>query len=622
MFYRKIILSVVVAVLFIIMFPMQFSESIHLEIKATGQKNESSKGSEVWLRELKDDNRLVPASDISLGGWEIEREMPVSYRNQPSIMTWEGKANQLTISLASHPYSGYVDITINGKTRTYDLYNSSDSFKTLQFSIPLSATSVLKYMLIGIALTILCYVLLIKGPILKKILSKSSIVYFSLPFVVWCTYWLAFYPGLMSGDSIDQWRQIQTLELYDAHPVFHTLTNWLLTRVWNSPAILSLSQITFFSIVLSKSLILLEKDFKVKQTVTFILCLFFSLLPVHGMLVNTIWKDIPYSVTLLLLTYILMKIYITKGSWLESRKHQISLIIIILITALFRHNGIIPAFGTCIALFIYYKPQWRHILKISLSAVLLFLFIKVFLYSFLNIAPTPKVLSLSIPIHQVGAVIHSGATLSDKEARVINQLMPVENWAENYQAYTVDTLIYNPKFDIHIFDERPLTGEFLKVWFSLALKHPVVVIKDWAYMTSIIWEMKEPLNSRNYYVETDIVKTGSEILDRYQLHSMSKLPSLKNTLLKIVNTSLDVNLSWILYRPAVYFFALLLALYLLLKKYSFRITILTLPLLLNTASLVIAIPAQQLRYVYSALIIIPIIIALLFRRNIDSKEIV
>ena len=49
---------------------------------------------------------------------------------------------------------------------------------------------------------------------------------------VWAVYLLAFWPALMTDDSIDQWFQVLTGQLTGHHPPFHTMLNWLVTRLW------------------------------------------------------------------------------------------------------------------------------------------------------------------------------------------------------------------------------------------------------------------------------------------------------------------------------------------------------------------------------------------------------
>jgi hypothetical protein len=56
---------------------------------------------------------------------------------------------------------------------------------------------------------------------------KNMLLY-SLPiFFIWSIYLLAFYPGMMSADSFNQWNQVLTGVYVNHHPVFHTLLIWL-----------------------------------------------------------------------------------------------------------------------------------------------------------------------------------------------------------------------------------------------------------------------------------------------------------------------------------------------------------------------------------------------------------
>jgi hypothetical protein len=67
----------------------------------------------------------------------------------------------------------------------------------------------------------------------------------------WALYLLAFWPGIMTEDSIDQWTQAQRGVFRDEHPAVHTLLIWLITRLWNSPAAVALLQIVLVASLLA-----------------------------------------------------------------------------------------------------------------------------------------------------------------------------------------------------------------------------------------------------------------------------------------------------------------------------------------------------------------------------------
>ncbi|MVP01459.1 hypothetical protein [Paenibacillus lutrae] len=612
------IISFIFSLFFCIMLPFEPSSKTVIEIGATGEKNINSKGTEVWIKQLIVDGREIPYSEMNLpSGWEIVNGVPVSVKEQPSKLIWKGKGKTVFISLVSHPYSGKAEIIVNEEISNYDLYSQDEKIEQFEYNTKFSFLDIFKYVLFIVMISGFVYLMIYiitSNNVLRKI--NSSIIYYMLPLSIWLIYWLAFFPGLMSGDSLDQWRQIHTLELNDAHPAFHTLINWLLTQFWDSPAIISLSQIIFMVIIFGKTMVLLERKFNVSRITLILLCLVISILPVNGMLLNNLWKDIPYSICLLWLTLLLMKVFLTSGNWLVSKKNQALLIGVLILLTLLRHNGFVPAFGIMFCLLIYYRSFWKTSLKILFVVFLSFFIFKNGIYNQLNIAPTPKVLSYSIPIHHIGALLNQDIVLSTKEKQIIDELMPSELWKDNFHKYTVDTLIYNSNFNMRVFDEKDISGDFLKVWLGLTLKNPGIVLKDWMHMTSIVWEMREPINSKNLYTETTIVNSIPGAT--YNLHSQSKIPSVKETLLKYFNLTMDHNLSWIIWRPALLLLFSLFGFYVLFKKYGWKISIVYLPLMLNLSSIFLAIPAQQLRYIYSATLILPIIITLCFYKRTDK----
>ena len=77
-----------------------------------------------------------------------------------------------------------------------------------------------------------------------------SVAYAAAPLVVWTVYWLAFFPGLVSMDSVNQWGQIVTGKYDDWHPVAHTWLVWLLTRPGHS-----LGTVSFLQVVLTALLV-------------------------------------------------------------------------------------------------------------------------------------------------------------------------------------------------------------------------------------------------------------------------------------------------------------------------------------------------------------------------------
>ena len=61
-----------------------------------------------------------------------------------------------------------------------------------------------------------------------------------LPLLVW---WLGWFPGFMSSDSIDQLGQVDRFEFFNFHPIVHTFSMWIISTVWDHPGAVTFVQV-------------------------------------------------------------------------------------------------------------------------------------------------------------------------------------------------------------------------------------------------------------------------------------------------------------------------------------------------------------------------------------------
>jgi hypothetical protein len=59
---------------------------------------------------------------------------------------------------------------------------------------------------------------------------------FAALLLVFGAYWVAYYPAIMSPDSLSEWSQSLTLRLSDYSPAIYTLFVWIAGGLWRSPA--------------------------------------------------------------------------------------------------------------------------------------------------------------------------------------------------------------------------------------------------------------------------------------------------------------------------------------------------------------------------------------------------
>ena len=115
---------------------------------------------------------------------------------------------------------------------------------------------------------------------------------FALPMIAaWGVYLLAFWPGLMSANSLDQWGQVLSGRYNDHHPAFHSFIIWLLTRLAETPAVVALAQIVALALVAGAVLAFIE-SLGVAPVWVWAASILFAVSPVNGTMVNTLWKDL------------------------------------------------------------------------------------------------------------------------------------------------------------------------------------------------------------------------------------------------------------------------------------------------------------------------------------------
>lgn len=110
-----------------------FESGIEVRIRAVGEKNPSSQGTEVWMPR-------APNLDLAVTytGWERRDGVLVSYQGigQPAEIAYRARFSPLDeLIFNAHPYSGIVEVQIGQGIKRFDLYSASNK----EVRVPLAA---------------------------------------------------------------------------------------------------------------------------------------------------------------------------------------------------------------------------------------------------------------------------------------------------------------------------------------------------------------------------------------------------------------------------------------------------------------------------------------------------
>jgi hypothetical protein len=428
--------------------------------------------------------------------------------------------------------------------------------------------------------------------------TQFSWFWFALPsFVLWLFFLLSFWPGSLSPDSLDQWKQVLNGHLRDWHPAFHTMNIWLVTRIVMSPATVAITQIIALGSTAGWALSVFQQ-YGVPKKVLWCTSLLFALWPVNGFMVITLWKDIAYSIALLVLAIYIFQIVMQKGLWLGCPKNWLLLGSVLALVSLYRHNGIIPVCVLCILLFCFYLQYWKGITFAAILALLIYAGVRGPLYDALEVRRGNPMMNVQQKLKKDFLSV-SVVTPNDNKSPLVVQKIDKQPLKEKLAG------------------EKKETHSSGKVW-------------DRVFSASVLWRIV-PIDF--YYKRIDFVNIWPKVRDgevriKYVssntigINENSVFPAGREFLFKVYNESRYNKYLFWMWRPAVYLYAMAGLLTLLSWRHRKKLYLVLVPSLVNSLPMFLVVIHKSIfRYHYPIVLLgIVLIIPLLFLKSNQEDD--
>lgn len=427
--------------------------------------------------------------------------------------------------------------------------------------------------------------------------------------VTWGATLLIFWPGLMSLDSGDQWGQMLRGRYEDAHPAFHTLVTWLITRIWLSPGMVELAQIAALAVVFALTLRELAQVGVARWAQVGIVALF-ALSPVSNMMVITLWKDIPCAITLLALFWMLLRVWRTEGAWLRSWRGMGLMALGLALLSLFRHNGPAVALLIVSALpMVDRMVRVKQVVVIAEMALGLVVMVRGVLYPALDVQPVPPWMARQAQIHQLGAYEAHAASLDAAEQALLERLLPLDEWRRRYVCYSVVPLLYgDPGMDKGFFDAH--VDAFTDLWLRLAVRDPMTLARHQQCITSLVWRITQPADGYLATWQGDLIDNYARNLG---IAPSSPVPEVRDRLMSWLRSLEHPSVIWLVWRPATYLYLALCCIGIAsIRRRSLRMMGLALPVVAQSLVWMFVIIVQDFRFQYPVYLIALVSVGLLF----------
>ena len=448
----------------------------------------------------------------------------------------------------------------------------------------------------------------------EKGLSKKFFLLMVIMMVgCWGIYFLRYYPAILTPDSHYVIHYSEFKIFSDHHTFIHTWFFALFFYIGKFIFSSKIMGIAFYTII---QMILLATIFNIginyfyknglKKIYCIILWLIFAFSPLHGHYSVTLWRDILFSASFLL---IIISIYeCTINKCCVKFKYLLYFIIGCFIMIFFRNNGIYIYIFMLPFLFIfcYYKKKRMRVLYLSI--LIIYFIIKGPVFDLLNVERSKTVEAYSIPLQQISRVIYSDEKLDKSTIKKLEKYMDVSKIKNNYKSYISDPIKGITNSDNLSKDSLG----FLKVWVSILFKYPDTYIEAYLSQTLGYW-----------YPSVDYWAVGTQIKSINGWETVNCHSLLSNKMTNFVDNLKNNKLpfGFFIWSIGLNVMIILFSTFILLYNREYKKLLAFVPLCALWLSIMVASPVfSELRYVYALFICAPFCLIISLINNKKRKS--
>ena len=265
--------------------------------------------------------------------------------------------------------------------------------------------------------------------------------------------------------------------MFDWHPVFYCIVLRVILSVWNSTYAVILVQYFFWLYVMLEILLYLRKK-GMKDGIIISVALFSGFNACNFLYINTIWKDIPYTLSLLWTMILLIKLLLDFEEYRKKWYIYFELIVALVGVCLYRKNGIV-SFGLIAMMMIIILRKSIKVWCTLAITVVAILIVKFPIYSYLEIENAGRY-GMYIGLGQdILGVYYADGEVSEETMQMINVMTNYNNAEYEYsstwsrQSYDLDV---EPK-------------EFIINYLDTFIKNPVTMIRVIINREDAVWDI-------------------------------------------------------------------------------------------------------------------------------------
>ena len=416
------------------------------------------------------------------------------------------------------------------------------------------------------------------------------------------------YPGILTADSMWQMEQLLNKSYSNHHPYYHTQIIHVMIsfgyRVFgNINAAVAVYSVFSIIVMAFCFAYVVYTIFQMKHSLKIVAVVFiwYLIMPFHIIYSFTMWKDVFFGASITLFVVGMFRIMKKVGNylWLDY--------MVILCAAfgvcLLRNNGwLVFVLSTLVFGILFWEKQ-KKMFIMFVGIIMISFVLKYPVLNALNVAPTGRMESLSIPAQQIARVIADGKKLTTEQEELLSKVVDIHAIPETYSSYISDPIkvLVNARGNQDYINKDKIS--FIKLYLQLGLMYPQKYVEAWIDQTRGYWNAGYP-----YWKW----KTG--VLDNsLGIEGMSETGFAGRMLQEYLWVYENLPILQIFVCIGFFVWLVLFSTYRALSRRDFIAFFMSVPHLMIILSLLVATPVfSEFRYAYPVFCSIPFIILVSF----------
>ncbi len=443
----------------------------------------------------------------------------------------------------------------------------------------------------SICLVLLYFISKISWKYKKTDVKKIRLLLYMLPTLILSAGLLiVFFPGIMSWDSMYIWETALKAEYSSLHPVTYVIFVHFLQNIVSSPWIVITVQF-FYSAFAFALISYTFEGFGLNRKICWTVAIILALYPVHAYQNTSMLKDVPYMMSLVIISALILKILVEKKFSIPT---AISIGAVCLVALFSRHNGLLAIPFTLVFLSLYFLISKKR--GFALKSFIVTVAVLIAFFGTNNIiisslgnrywqrSSTSDILMM--PTAQLSYTVDKNyVNLTEEQKALAYKYLDVDYIF--FQSQSIGNWDFNNRYletlnmDTISVDKRG----FISFYLEMLKSYPLDMIKEYEQITGIIWA------TPNYGYT--LVKNAGIPSNYVDIGLKTQYPFPK--IAEFFNRDFKI-LFWL--RPALWLMLSLFLLFLSKSRHGAKSIIVILPMLSNTAGFLFGTPAQNVRYFY------------------------